>query len=66
MKCARNKIGTPHLRRPLSVSEQVIAKFRHSATSKGLYQYKNEYKAQPETNLVRYQSRVCFIVKEFK
>ena len=66
MKCARNKVGTPNLRRPLSVREQVIAKFRHSSASKGFYQLKSEYKTQPETNLVRYHSRPCFIVKGFK
>jgi len=66
MKCARNKSGIPYLRRPLSVSEQAIAKFRHSVTSKGLYQSKSEYKTQPETNMVRYHSRIYFIVKEFK
>jgi len=66
MKYARNKGGTPHLRLLLSISEQVIAKFRHSATSKGLYQSKSEYKTQLEITLVRYHSRTCFIVKGFK
>jgi len=66
MKYARNKGGTTHLRRPLSVREQVIAKFHHSATSKDHYQSNSEYKTQSETNSGRYHSRTCFIVKVFK